>query len=94
MTTVPYTSINVLLVFWEDDDLRVWDEVDQLEKVFRIDYGTTTKTFKIPAEGSAIALDNEIVRLQENEDPNTLLILYYAGHGKLRDGALTIQAHK
>jgi len=40
-----------------------------------------------------MALDNQVVQFQENQGPDSLLILYYVGHGKLQDDALTIQAH-
>jgi predicted protein tyrosine phosphatase len=73
----------VLLLRWEEDHLNVAGEVEYLEKVFR-DYGFETEIWKIPTESP----DRKILRkaldfVDDNEDEDTLLIVYYGGHATI-----------
>jgi len=87
MTSSFYTRVKVLLISWdeESDDLDTKDEVARLRDVF-------TKTFRFQVTPALIKKDPEhaahlqVVRhvnnfLWNEDRANTLLIVYYAGHG-------------
>ncbi|MCJ1318298.1 hypothetical protein MMC15_003626 [Xylographa vitiligo] len=87
-TSHSYNEVHVLLLSWESefDDLKVKDEVTALEAVFRDIYNyhvqsspIKTRTFK-----KAQTQVNKIVAswVDECDAPKTLLIVYFAGHGR------------
>ncbi|KAM3066683.1 hypothetical protein ACMFMG_002393 [Clarireedia jacksonii] len=90
-TSVTYREAHVLLLSWhpDDDDLHVEQEVRELEDVFRgtFRYTTTRKILKQnpnrPPQSQIKYYLAEFVF--EHDNPNNLLIVYYAGHGKLGD---------
>ncbi|MCJ1354031.1 MAG: hypothetical protein MMC33_004018 [Icmadophila ericetorum] len=51
-----YATVNVLLLFWEDDDLGVIDEVKVLERVFRNTFRYATERWPIPSQDADDAL--------------------------------------
>ncbi|KAH7348578.1 hypothetical protein BKA65DRAFT_262573 [Rhexocercosporidium sp. MPI-PUGE-AT-0058] len=75
-----YSSVSVLLLRWEDDEMNVEWEVDDLEKVFR-HYGFETDRWLIPTKNSHLKLMSKVVDVVEENDGNGgLVIVYYAGH--------------
>ncbi|KAI9647715.1 hypothetical protein NHQ30_004101 [Ciborinia camelliae] len=88
-SSVVYCKAHVLLLSWhrDDDDLHVEQEVADLENVFRniFKYQTTQKTLNKQRPQAQI---NRYLAefVHEHDDSDTLLIVYYAGHGKLRNG--------
>lgn len=75
-----YNEVHVLLLSWEDDNLGVIEEVLELQGVFRHVYLYDVEEWKIPSTHSYKALRKQISRfLDEFEQPNSLLIVYYAG---------------
>lgn len=77
-----YTSVNVLLLRWEDDDLGTEEEIQALDKLFRETYNYDTKRKTIPSNNPRPALRRIIVDFHEKHDSKTgLLIVYYGGHG-------------
>ncbi|MCJ1391946.1 hypothetical protein MMC18_004813 [Xylographa bjoerkii] len=79
-----YATVNVLLLFWEDDDLGVIDEVKVLERVFCKTYGYATERWSIPSQDADDALLEKLLAFRKNKDrDDNLFIIYYGGHGYL-----------
>ncbi|KAL8992322.1 MAG: hypothetical protein Q9169_007189 [Polycauliona sp. 2 TL-2023] len=79
--TTRYSAVYVLLLYWEDDDLGVVDEIDDLEAVFRDIYGYTVDKWKIPSNNPHNDLAFEIISaLRQLQSPDKLFIVYYGGH--------------
>ncbi|KAI4197743.1 MAG: hypothetical protein LQ350_005718 [Teloschistes chrysophthalmus] len=81
-----YKEVYVLLLSWEEDDLGVDAEIDDLEVVFRDIYGYNTGRWKIPSSTSHNALVFRLMQsLSHFESSEKLFITYYAGHGYMND---------
>ncbi|TGO63706.1 hypothetical protein BCON_0011g00480 [Botryotinia convoluta] len=90
--SVAYREVHVLLLSWDrkDDDLHVEQEqVADLENVFRdiFKYKTTQKILQQnPRKHPQVQINLYLAQfVADHDDLNTLLIVYYAGHGKLSD---------
>ena len=78
--------MNVLLLSWEDDDLRVADELSELDSVFRHVHGYLTDQWKIPRTESHVALARRILdSLVASDSSDKILIVYYSGNGFMID---------
>lgn len=83
-----YTKVEALFLCWAEnsDDLATSDEVNRLRSVFEeeFNYGVQIETLDNDDEVSLQVLINAIVAafVLRNHGPNTLLIVYYAGHGR------------
>ncbi len=83
-----YRSVNVLLLCWAEssDDLEVKEEVSRLRDTFekRFNYKTQTSYLDRNMRQKVQVQVNTIVAnfIGLHDDPTTLLIVYYAGHGK------------
>ena len=79
-----YATVNVLLLYWEDDDLGVIDEISVLERIFSDNYRYSTERWAIPSEDSD---DSLLLKLhgfrKSNDRDDNLFIIYYGGHGYL-----------
>jgi Caspase domain len=74
--------VEVLLIRWEEDELEVEWELEELRDVFRDSYGFSTYTWLIPTQNSHLKLMSKALRFVEDcEDQDSLLIVYYGGHG-------------
>jgi hypothetical protein len=72
----------VLLLRWEEDELNVQWELEELQDVFTKTYGFSTEAYLIPTENSHRKLMRKAVSfVEEHESDETLLIVYYGGHG-------------
>ena len=81
-----YSAVHVLLLSWEDDDLKVNVEVDQLQNTFEKWYGFNVSNKKIPSEKAHSALGRVIRDFSERlGQGDNLLIVYYGGHGYLNE---------
>lgn len=70
----------MLLLSWEDDNLGSIKEVLELQDVFRKCYYYGAEEWRIPSNHSFRALRQRIGKfLDDFEDPESLLILYYGG---------------
>ncbi|KUJ09075.1 uncharacterized protein LY89DRAFT_319222 [Mollisia scopiformis] len=79
-----YNSVHVLCLSWIDDDLDVAPEVGRLGWVFTGLYGFDVHYWRIPSKRANETLDHELESFFETFDqPRSLLIIYYAGHGSL-----------
>lgn len=99
-----YSDVYVLLISWENDDLGVVTEIDELEVLLRHMYHYRTDQWKIPSNKSHNAVVRRIMQsLEDFESTDNLLIVYYGGHGYMnedrqcvwlcnqRPGAATVQ---
>ncbi|KAF4994037.1 hypothetical protein FGRMN_6071 [Fusarium graminum] len=79
-----YSEIQVLLIRWDEDELEVEWELNELRRVFRDLYGFTTDKFLIPTHNSHRKLTSKVLSfVEEHENEDTLLIVYYGGHGAI-----------
>ena len=87
-SSTKYTSVEVLLICWveQSDDLIITGEVMKLKSTFedRFNYGAQIGSLDPKAKQTPQVQLNAIVAnfVVEFDGPNTLLIVYYAGHGK------------
>ncbi|CZR67342.1 uncharacterized protein PAC_17241 [Phialocephala subalpina] len=78
-----YQTVRVLLLRWEEDSLGVKHELDNLASTFR-HYGYDTETWLIPTVKSHNLLMKKALQiLDDYGSPDDLLIVYYAGHGRM-----------
>ncbi|RGP80476.1 hypothetical protein FLONG3_1404 [Fusarium longipes] len=78
-----YSDVQVLLIRWEEDELQVEDELNELKRVFDL-YGFITDRFLIPTSNSHRKLNQKVLSfVEEHEHEDTLLIIYYGGHGSI-----------
>ena len=87
LSSSSYTDVAVLLISWEKDvdDLEVKEEVDRLEELLTkiFNYQCSKALLRIDTGKSPQVQINMLVGnfVHEYDNPNALLILYYAGHG-------------
>ncbi|KAH7242387.1 hypothetical protein BKA59DRAFT_227911 [Fusarium tricinctum] len=79
-----YSEVQVLLIRWDEDELEVEWELNELRRVFRDLYGFTTDKFLIPTHNSHRKLNHKVLSfVEEHENEDTLLVVYYGGHGAI-----------
>ncbi|KAH8655984.1 hypothetical protein BGZ60DRAFT_146472 [Tricladium varicosporioides] len=77
-----YTHVNVLLLYWEEDDLGCLKEVKRLTAVLEEHFHYAVHSFIIPTRRSQALLQREISEfVLKHSLESTLTIIYYAGHG-------------
>ncbi|KAF4539855.1 Homeobox domain containing protein [Lasiodiplodia theobromae] len=79
-----YKQTFVLFIKWNDeiDQLKVGKEVSELRDVFEKRFHFTTKTVELGLNKATTKLEHAILgMLMKYDDPQNLLIIYYAGHG-------------
>ncbi|KAL5319401.1 hypothetical protein ACEPPN_012453 [Leptodophora sp. 'Broadleaf-Isolate-01'] len=80
-----YKEVEVLLLRWEEDELEVEWELNDLAKVFG-DYGFNTETWLIPTKSPLRKMMAKALEfIDDHETPDTLLIVYYGGHAKINE---------
>ena len=83
-----YTNANVLLLCWSEtyDDLCVKEEVTRLKNTFEtcLNYHAEIAYLEAHASRKLQVQINKIVSsfVAAHDSPNSLLIVYYAGHGR------------
>ncbi|KAK5696327.1 hypothetical protein LTR17_024299 [Elasticomyces elasticus] len=81
-----YSSVHVLLISWEHDDLNTEHDIGKLKTLFTDTYRYTVDPYQIPSSNDPYtALEFRLVqaKLKANETPDSLLIIYYGGHGEI-----------
>lgn len=87
-TSSKYTIVEVLLLCWAEksDDLTIAEEVSRLKTTFEENFNYHARIRKLDADTKQRlqVQVNKIVAdfVGDFDGPNTLLIVYYAGHGK------------
>jgi len=82
---IRYTQVHVLLIRWEDDDLGVLSEIQELKHVFKDIYNYNVETYDIPNTRPQRTLNQRIQEFLQYDEENgneTLLIVYYGGHAR------------
>ena len=83
-----YNKVQVLLLCWDQasDDLATQKEVEKLKAVFVDRFGYDATIAKLNANARRrlqVQVNAKVANFVDVHDgPNTLLIVYYAGHGK------------
>ena len=85
-----YHKAEVLLLCWDEKDSATMKEVDDLKTVFEVKFGYHTTIAKLSRETLEpegpklqVHVNFEVARfVKEHNEPNNLLIIYYAGHDK------------
>jgi hypothetical protein len=80
---IRYSKVQVLALRWIDDDLGVFTELKALEHVLTDLYHFEVHTYSIPSEKPDKALKRRVLDFLDQDGPETLFILYYAGHARL-----------
>lgn len=75
----------MLLLRWEEDELQVEWELNDLAKVFRA-YKFNTETWLIPTESPYMKMMGKALQfVGDYQSEDTLLIVYYGGHAKINE---------
>jgi len=77
-----YSKAYVLLLSWEEDDLGVHTEINELRDVFEDMYHFEVQEYNIPSTKPIRSVMNRVKEFLDLESKETLLIVYYAGHAK------------
>lgn len=81
-----YRHVHSLLLSWEEDELGVIAEVQELDDVLSQTYNFRTERWKIPSSSSHNALAFRLMEfLRDYDNDEHLLIVYYGGHGHMND---------
>jgi hypothetical protein len=78
-----YSTVNVLLLTWAEDDIGLIDEIDELERVFSEEFRYFVWRYQIPSQRSQVELQLQItsfIKLWGSSEEN-LIIVFYSGHG-------------
>ena len=85
-TPSSYTKVEVLLLCWENyySDMATKEEIDDLKATFEDQFNYHVEMGYLDVKTKVQVSVNAIMALfvAEHNNPNTLLIVYYAGHGK------------
>ncbi|KAI1174286.1 hypothetical protein F4777DRAFT_390127 [Nemania sp. FL0916] len=79
-----YTATHALLLSWEDDDIGVAGEIEQLSEMLCDSnrFGCQVWSYQIPSQNPARALNFRLAQfLDEFGNEDNLIIVYYGGHG-------------
>ncbi|KAL8754706.1 MAG: hypothetical protein Q9199_004154 [Rusavskia elegans] len=80
-----YEQVEVLLLCWKVCDMDTTSEVNDLRRVFEVVFGYHATTEFLDANSKQklqVQVNARVAKFVEDCDgPNTLLIVYYAGHG-------------
>lgn len=77
-----YRAVHVLLLSWVNDDLKVEIEIQRLFRVFEELYGFGVAWWLIPSDDSHNELGDRLRSFtKQYAQEDTLLIIYYGGHG-------------
>jgi len=90
-----YEEVHAILFHWQEDDISVLYDMQTLAGLFSDTYqfssvGTHLIPFKSPYSFAERALDNF---KRAHSHPESLLIVYYNGHGYLEDGKMMMCAY-
>ncbi|KAL8819994.1 MAG: hypothetical protein Q9223_001699 [Gallowayella weberi] len=86
-STSLYNKVEVLLLCWQvaDSDMNTAGEVEDLKSVFEKDFGYHTTTERLvanPEKKLQVQVNAKVATFVDRHDgQDTLLIVYYAGHG-------------
>lgn len=79
-----YEEVHSIILSWEEDDLDLEQELEELNSAFMSLKFTSTRTYRIPSVGPQNALSSELHNFLDGKE-DSLLVVYYGGHGGLDD---------
>ena len=91
-----YQRVYVLSLCWANDKMAAKEEIEKLKKVFEERFHYQFYTEYLGIGGRPQVQVNKIVGcfVADHDGPHTLLIVYYAGHGRPLTGCFgTLQIH-
>jgi hypothetical protein len=78
-----YKEVKALLIRWEEDDLEVEWEIEDLAKILT-KYGFDVEVFLIPTKSAHHKMIQKALHfIEQFESENTLFIVYYGGHASI-----------
>ncbi|KAF4636649.1 hypothetical protein G7Y89_g1434 [Cudoniella acicularis] len=77
----PTQNVHVLLMYWEEDDMQVWREINGLRHVLEVNYNFDIKIFEIPSQNPDDRVEAALLEMKGKLAPGDLAIVYYGGHG-------------
>ena len=78
-----YTHVAVFLLYWEDGDLDVYDEVNGLVDIFENHFNYSVEHGPLKGPYAKIQINALVSNFVYRHDgPGKLIIVYYAGHGR------------
>lgn len=81
-----YTHVAVLVLYWEDGDLDVHDEVNELVDIFKKHFNYSVKEGRLKGPYAKTYINALVANfVHENNGQGNLMIIYYAGHGRPGD---------
>jgi hypothetical protein len=79
------------MLSWAKDNLGMSDELDALENIFNNQYSYGTEKWQIPSTSSQADLAVKTAAfVKEHQDPDSLLVIYYARHGTIGENRRSI----
>ncbi|KAL8800581.1 MAG: hypothetical protein Q9182_005092 [Xanthomendoza sp. 2 TL-2023] len=76
-----YSDVSVLLLKWASDNLGVIHEVVKLKDLLQNRFNFACELWNIPSEDPEDELTQKILRFRKGKQHDSLILLYYAGHG-------------
>jgi hypothetical protein len=74
------------LIRWEEDDLNVQTEIDELFDVFKNYYNFITEHWRIPSRSAHLQLTLMVAEFVKHyHSSENLMIVYYGGHGSINN---------
>lgn len=80
-TATSYLNVHALLLSWKDGDKEIYKQLVALKNVLHEDYNYQVEEWAIPPENPQHELDERLSLFLRKDGKETLLILYYGGHG-------------
>jgi hypothetical protein len=82
-----YKNVYALLLYWQDNDLEVEREIENLEDLLKTDFNFQVEQWRIPYSSDArFQLTDRLNAVSRSYGPDDLVILYYGGHGRNQKG--------
>ncbi|KAL8698675.1 MAG: hypothetical protein Q9224_001744 [Gallowayella concinna] len=93
---VDYATVTALLLYWDENDIGPEEELNTIRELFERDFGFSSLTFPIPTLRAQQELNREISAFVANysNQVDSLIVVYYAGHGEVNDDGKSIWAAK
>lgn len=77
----PYTAVYVLLLYWKEGNKDFYEELSKLGKEFKNSYCYKVEEWAIESRGPYKKLNQRLGEFLDYGQQETLLIVYYGGHG-------------
>jgi hypothetical protein len=88
----PYRSVQALALSFEDDDMNVAGEIQDLCDVLTLDYGFETRGYSIPSHRPTTSVTKFLGSFMNShgQSRDTLVVIFVACHGTIKEGELVL----